>query len=70
MLDRWGWTPPEHEVTAKEDRAQELHQAAIDVRVEFEQSNARTRPLIERVERMAKAYQREEALMRHRRGRS
>ena len=67
MLDRWGWSPPEHEVQAKESRAEALQQAAADARQEFEDSTSRTRPLIERVERMAKAYAREEALLAARR---
>ena len=53
MLDRWRWAPPEDEVAAKEQRSAELHQAAIDVRVNFEESSARTRPLIRRLEQLA-----------------
>jgi len=60
VLDRWGWQPPEDEVVAKETRAEELHQAAIDARQSFEKSTNETRPLIKRVERLAAAYVREE----------
>ena len=59
LLDRWRWSPPP-EVEAKEQRAEELHQAAIQARQSFEASQAATRPLIARVERMAAAYLREE----------
>lgn len=60
MLDRWRWRPPEDEVAAKEQRAEALHQAAIDARKGFEAQQAATRPLIARVERLAAAYLREE----------
>jgi hypothetical protein len=60
MLDRWGWQPPEREVAEKERRAGELHQAAIDARVSFEASTRTTRPLIQRLERLAAAYVAEE----------
>jgi hypothetical protein len=60
MLERWRWQPPREEVEAKEQRADDLHRAAIEARQSFETQQATTRPLIARVERMAAAYLREE----------
>jgi uncharacterized coiled-coil protein SlyX len=64
LLDRWGWSPPEQETLAKERRAEELHKAAVEMRTEVEASQRRLKPLIERVERMAEAYAREDAMVR------
>jgi hypothetical protein len=60
MLERWGWSPPEEEVAEKEQRAADLHDAAVDARKTIEATTAKTRPLIRRVERLAAAYLREE----------